>query len=141
MTYKMYGALIGCLGTMALVFAPSETFAKAGPGHSISHPSSGHFFRHHRRNNLGNNLGAFWPGYGDYSFAPFAEPAISGGQPVSGEVRGTCTYDIPWDWAHRCPPAVNPSERPYTPSCPEETLTFPGGYYGTEKTVNIIRCY
>ena len=141
MTYKMYGALIGCLGAMALVFAPSETFAKAGQGHSISHPSFGHFFRHHhRRNNFGNTFGDFWPGVGDYSFGSYGEPVIGGGQPVSGEIRNTCTYDIPWDWAHRCPPAVNPSERPYTPSCPEETLTFPG-YFGTDKTVNIIRCY
>jgi hypothetical protein len=140
MTYKMYAAFIACLGAAALLLAPHETFAKPGPGHSISHRPIAHFFRHHRRNNF-DNFGNFWPGFGDYSNGPYGEPAIGGTQPVSGEIRNTCTYDIPWDWVHRCPPAIAPSERPYAPSCPEETLTFPGGYYGTEKTVNIIRCY
>lgn len=52
----------------------------------------------------------------------------------------TYTYDVPWDWAHRYPPAVIPSERAYVPECPEQTVTV-AGKGGKEQTVNIIRCY
>jgi hypothetical protein len=53
----------------------------------------------------------------------------------------TQAYDIPWDWAHRYPPVVAPSRRPYVPSCPTQTVTVPGGHDSTEHTVNITRCY
>src|SRR3974390_1460943 len=101
MTYRMYAALIAGLSAVALVLAPNETFAKSGPGHSIFRPSIAHFFRHNRRNNFGNNFGAFWPGYGDFSYGSPSEPFIGGAQPIAGEIGNTCTYDIPWDWAHR----------------------------------------
>jgi hypothetical protein len=93
-----------------------------------------HFHRH-------RNGGAFWPG--DYGYGagptdggPYAEVA----QPTYDAPRTTCTYDIPWDWAHRCPPAVAPTEKAYAPSCPTEVMKFPGPD-GAERTVNITRCY
>jgi hypothetical protein len=52
----------------------------------------------------------------------------------------TYTYDVPWDWAHRFPPAVAPSDRPYVSSCPAESVTVTGRG-GKEQTVNVIRCY
>jgi hypothetical protein len=55
-------------------------------------------------------------------------------------MRYTYTYDVPWDWAHRYPPAVLPSERAYVPECPQQTVTVLGKG-GREQTVNIIRCY
>ena len=59
--------------------------------------------------------------------------------PQSGDVHYTTTYDVPWDWAHRFPPAVAPSDRPYVPSCPTETVTVPGR--NGQQTVNVTRCF
>src|SRR5271169_4802739 len=143
MTYRMYGALIASLSAVALMLAANETFARAGitSTHSISRPSVARSLRHHHRDNR-DNTGAFWPGVGDYddSYGPSnGEPIAGVAQPTSGDIHATCTYDIPWDWAHRCPPAVAPSARPYAPSCPAETVTVPG-HGGAEQTVSITRC-
>jgi hypothetical protein len=81
--------------------------------------------------------GYFWPGYGyDYgAYVPAAGPITA---PFAGpaEVRYTTTYDVPWNWAHRFPPNVIPSDRPYVPGCGEESVGVGGG-----KTVNVMRCY
>jgi hypothetical protein len=143
MTYRMNAAFIATLSVVALTLAANETFAKSGAAlrsastPSISRPSIAHSLRHHRR----TNVGAFWPGAGDFSGGPsYGEPMANVAQPTSGDIHYTQTYDIPWDWAHRFPPAVTPSDRPYVSSCPAETVTVPGRY-GTEQTVNITRCY
>jgi len=52
----------------------------------------------------------------------------------------TYQYDVPWDWAHRYPPNVVPSERPYVTTCPEETVTVPGRN-GADASVRVMRCY
>jgi hypothetical protein len=146
MTYRMYGALIASLGVVALVLAPNETFARSGvafrggvtPTHSFSHASAAQLFR---RNHRRNNAAFFWPGVEDYGYgSPGGEPVIGGTQPTSGDIRYTTTYDVPWDWAHRYPPIVAPSARPYVSSCPAETVTV-AGHDGSEQTVNIMRCY
>ena len=145
MTYRMYGALIASLSVIALMLAANETFARSGAArgggvastHSISRPSIAHSFRHHRRNNVG---GFFWPGDEGFYGPSNGEPMVDVTQPASGDIRYTNTYDVPWDWAHRFPPAVAPSERPYVPSCPAETVTVPG-QDGKEQTVSIMRCY
>jgi len=114
--------------------APRGAFAST---HSMSRPSVGPSFRHHRR----NNVGAFWPAVGDFGYGPSTgEPPGNAGQPASGDSHYTYTYDVPWDWAHRYPPNVTPSDRPYVPSCSAETVTVPGRY-GGEQTLNITRCY
>ena len=93
--------------------------------------------RHHRR----NNAQAFWPAVGGSFYEPSnGEPLADGAQPGSGDIHYTYTYDVPWDWAHRYPPAVMPSHRPYVPSCPSETVTVPGRH-GEPQTVNVMRCY
>jgi hypothetical protein len=144
MAYRMYGAFIASLSVVALMLAANETFARSGaaprggftPTHSISHPAFAQSLRHHRR----NNVGIFWPGVGDFSYGPSnGEPLVDATQP-SGDVHYTYTYDVPWDWAHRYPPNVIPSDRPYVPSCPAETVTVPG-HGGQEQTVSIMRCY
>jgi hypothetical protein len=61
-------------------------------------------------------------------------------QSISGDIRYTYSYDVPWDWAHRFPPAVAPSDRPYVSNCPVESVTVPGRG-GQERTVNVMRCY
>jgi hypothetical protein len=140
----MYGALIASVGAAALLLAANEAFARSGGApragiapQSASRPFIGHSFRHHRRN---NNVGIFWPADTGYN-GQNGEPVADAVPPApSNEVRYTYTYDVPWDWAHRFPPNVAPSDRPYVSSCPAESVTVPGRG-GTEHTVNVIRCY
>jgi hypothetical protein len=145
MTHRMYGALIASLSAVALMLAANETFARSGAAHSggftstrsISHPPAAQAFRHHRR----NHVGPLWPAVGGFFYAPSnGEPLIDSAQPLSSDIHYTYKYDVPWDWAHRYPPAVIPSDRPYVPSCPEETVTVPGRG-GQEQTVTVMRCY
>jgi hypothetical protein len=140
----MCGALIALLGATAVTLASSETFARTGGAprggfaatHSISRPSVGQPFRHHRRTTAG---AFFWPGTEGF-YGPNGEPLTGVAPPTSSDIHYTYTYDVPWDWAHRYPPAVTPSDRPYVPSCPAETVRVPGRD-GSEQTVNITRCY
>lgn len=145
MTHRMYGAFIASLSVVALMLAANETFARSGAvhrggfisTHSISRVPVARSLRHHRRNHVGTLL----PAVGDSFYGPSnGEPLVGATQPMSGDVHYTYTYDVPWDWAHRYPPAVTPSERPYVPSCPAETVTVPGRD-GSEQTVSIMRCY
>ena len=140
----MYGAFIASLGVVALMLGANETLARSGAapragvasGHPVFRPSVAHAFRHHRR----NKVGTFWPGAGGFFYGPNGEPITDAAQPVSGDIRYTYTYDVPWDWAHRYPPDVTPSDRPYVSSCPAESVTVPGRD-GTQRSVNIVRCY
>jgi hypothetical protein len=103
----------------------------------MARPSNIHSFRHHRR----NNVGVFWPALEGFDYGPSGgEPLVDAAPPASNDIRYTYTYDVPWDWAHRYPPNVVPSDRPYVSSCPSETVTVPGRG-GTEQTVNVMRCY
>jgi hypothetical protein len=125
-----------------------ETFARSGVapgGFSSARPlpnaSAVPSFRHHRR----HNTGTYWPGAGGYYYGPsnderLADVAPDAMQSMSRDVRYTYTYDVPWDWAHRYPPNVVPSERPYVSSCSSEPVTVPGRN-GGEQTINITRCY
>jgi hypothetical protein len=145
MTAGRYEALIVSLGAMALMFGANETLAApagqphgvTAPTHSFNRPPGAPPFRHHRRNGLGTY---FWPG-GDYSYGygPSGEPVGNIGQPPSNDAHYTYTYDVPWDWAHRYPPNVVPSDRPYVPSCGTEAVTVPGR--GGDQSINIMRCY
>jgi hypothetical protein len=140
----MYGAFIASLSVAALMLAGDETFAKSATArraafastHLSFRPPIGHSLRHHRR----NNLATFWPSMEGFYGPPNGEPMLDGRQPISSDVQYTYKYDVPWDWAHRFPPAVTPSERPYVPSCPAETVTFPGRD-GGDHTVTVVRCY
>ena len=149
MTYRMYGALIASLSVAALMLAGDETFARSATARRAAFASTHLSFhppivpslrhqslRHHRR----NNSGIFWPAIDGFYGPSNGEPMLDGTQPISNDVHYTYKYDVPWDWAHRFPPAVTPSERPYVPSCPAETVTFPGRD-GGDHTVTIVRCY
>jgi hypothetical protein len=152
MAYRLYGALIASLGVVALMLAANATFARSGAAvggasvaaHPMFRPSVARPFGHHR----GRRLGGFWsdggffydPSYGESYGGPLGGPLGEVGQPPSGDVHYTYTNDVPWDWVHRFPPQVVPSDRPYVPSCPEETVTVPGRN-GEEQTINIMRCY
>jgi hypothetical protein len=144
MTNIMHKAFIAALGTVALMFGAGETFARSGGTHGagvaasrgIAHPAAARAFRQHRRN-FGPVVGPF---YGPDAYGSDGAPLVDATLPRSNDVRYTYTYDVPWDWAHRFPPNVVPTDRPYVSSCAAETVTVPGRY-GAEQTVNITRCY
>lgn len=145
MTYRMHGTILASLGAVALMLAANQAFARSGAAahgtvtstRSNSHPFIAQSLRHHRR----NNVGTVWPAAGAFFYGPSSgEPMAGVTQPISGDIHHTYTFDVPWDWAHRYPPAVVPSERPYVSSCPTEAVTVPGRG-GGEQTVSVMRCY
>ena len=92
-------------------------------------------------------MGGFFPGAGGFFYDPsygsdgsYGDAPVQPPQQSSQDIRYTYTYDVPWDWAHRYPPNVTPSDRAYVTECPEQTVTV-RGRDGTEQTVNIMRCY
>lgn len=100
------------------------------------HSPAAHGFGHHRR----HSAGTYWPGGGGYYYSPpSGETVIAAPEPATRDIRYTYTYDVPWDWAHRYPPNVIPSDRPYVSSCSSEPVTVPGR--NGQRTINITRCY
>jgi hypothetical protein len=144
MMYRVFGALVASFSVAAVVLAPNPAVAGSATPHggsfasarAATHLPAFRSFRHHRRG------GIFLPGVDAFDYGtPSGEPLVGGTlPPPSGDVHYTYTQDFPWDWAHRYPPAVEPSNRPYVSSCPEETTTFTGRD-GKDQTVNVIRCY
>lgn len=113
--------------------------AAAAPGVSVHGgpraPGARPFIHHHRGH------GAYLPAVGAFAYGPDGESVPQQiPEQTSADMRYTYTYDVPWDWAHRYPPNVVPSDRPYVSSCPMQTVTVPGRH-GGEQTVNITRCY
>lgn len=149
MIARSHRALFASLSAAALLLSSSDSFARpagaAAPGivtaaapPAAARPPIGSGARFHRR----NAPWVYWPGGGGFFYdgAAYSQPFVDAGQPLSTDVRYTYTYDVPWDWTHRYPPNVVPSDRPYVPSCPTEQVTVPGRG-GSEHTVNIMRCY
>ena len=148
MAYRMYLTLIASVSAAALMLASSETSARSGVavgGFSAARPianaSAAPWFRHRARHNSGN----YWLGAGGYYDGPsnggrFADFMPDVTQSSSREIRYTYTEDVPWDWAHRFPPMVAPSDRPYVSSCSTEPVKVPDGN-GDERIINITRCY
>jgi hypothetical protein len=146
----MYVALVASLGVVAVMLGANETFARSGVAqqrgafaatHGNFHSPGNRAFRHHRR----NDGAIFWPGvdgddYGPSGDGPLGGGPLGDGTPPSGNMHYTYTNDVPWDWVHRFPPMVARSDRPYVPTCPEETVTFPGRD-GKDRTINVMRCY
>jgi hypothetical protein len=131
----MYGILIASVGAIVLTLASSESFA-ASKGAHLSHRMAAHGGRHHHR-----LPGAFVWGDDGYFYGPTGEAVVGGVQPLTGDVRNSnASDDIPWDWAHRYPPILGPTGRPYVSSCGAETVTVPDGRGGTGQ-VNVIRCF
>ena len=145
MAYRIYGALIAPLSVAVLILAASDSFARSAQATPRSGVASPHAMPrapgigHHRR----GHPGAFWPATGGYYYGPtYGEQSVAAevNQSIRGDIRYTYTQDVPWDWPHRFPPMVAPSDRPYVQSCNAESVTVPGRN-GTERTVNIMRCY
>jgi hypothetical protein len=144
MMKTMYGALIASLGVVALMLAADTSFAAAPRGGVSSthfHPRFARPFRHHHKNfNNNNNAGVFW-GDGGFFYEPPGGSGADLGQLIPEGIRNSNAFDIPWDWVHRYPPLVVPSDKPYVSTCPTETVTVPGRGGGPDQTVNIMRCY
>src|ERR1700730_17107726 len=114
MTHRMCRRFIASLGAVALVLAASEALADApiahvgglAPPHPTSAPSARRPLHHHR------GIGGFWPTAEDYFYGPsYDEPMVDIRPPrTSDDIRYTCTYDIPWDYVHRCPQVAAPPE-------------------------------
>jgi hypothetical protein len=148
MMSRSYGALLASLSAAALLLSASDSFARPGgvaphgltvaPSGTMARPPIAPGARFRGR----NTPLVYWPGGGGFFYdgATYSQPFGDTAQPLSNDVRYTYTYDVPWDWAHRFPPNVVPSDRPYVPSCPTEQVTVPGRG-GGEHTVNIMRCY
>ena len=147
MTPKMFG-VIASLSAAALTLSADESFARGGRGGGAvaapfvraGVPLAGRPFAHHQLRR--GFASGFWPAGGFYyGGGPYSEPLVDNSLPLTNDVNYTYTYkqDVPWDWAHRFPPAVNPSDRQYVPSCSNEPVTVPGR--SGEQTVNVIRCY
>lgn len=145
MMSRSYGALFASLSAAALLLASSDSFARPGgtAAHGLAAAPSGAVVRPPGARFRGRNAPwVYWPGGGGFYYGGGNDnqPFVDIGQPVTNDVRYTYTYDVPWDWTHRFPPNVVPSDRPYVPSCPTEQVTVPGRG-GGEHTVNIMRCY
>ena len=147
MTYRQHATMLASVSLAALIFSASAApagsaaprAAFAAPHPNIRPPVAGTFHHHHRHGVIG---GFYWPGYGygDDAAAPsYGAPTVEGAPP-SGDVQYTYKYDVPWDWAHRFPPNVTPSNRPYVPSCTDESVTVPGRH-GDDHSINVTRCY
>jgi hypothetical protein len=133
-------AFTASLGAIVLMLGANETFAASrgmsrGGGHPAFHRQAGHF-RHHR-----DAQGAFiWPGdYGGF-YGSAGQPLLDGAQPLPRDIGSSNASEFPWDWAHRYPPMITPSGRPYVSTCGAETMTVPNERGGTGE-VNIVRCY
>lgn len=133
MTRRIIGATIASLGAAALMLPATASFAGSAPAHPTVHSHVGHRFTHHRR-----VAGpTFWPGgYGYYYGPVYDEAPVEVTRSVPTHFHYTYTYDVPWDWAHRYPPMVVPSNHPYVTSCPTQVVSVGGG-----RTVNVTRCY
>ena len=91
MTYRKYGAFIASLGGLALILAGNATFAASGAAHGggrafaahpMFRPSATRSFRHQR----GYNVGAFWPGEGDWvDGSSVGQPGVDAAAPPKAE--------------------------------------------------------
>ncbi|MGJ4996886.1 hypothetical protein ACQR0Z_20855 [Bradyrhizobium sp. HKCCYLS3077] len=141
-----YRVWVACAGAAALML--SSQAASAGSGAAVAAPvaaapaAPGHvappvtIVRPHHR-----GYRPYLPATGAFAYGGTGEPVIQQiPERTSADVRYTYTYDVPWDWAHRYPPNVVPSDRPYVSSCPMQTVTVPGRR-GGDHSVTIMRCY
>jgi len=143
MPNRTYTAFITFLGVAASL-ASNQAFGGSGAapaGGSVSAPSIFRPSVTRRHHHIGRNIGTFFPWGGGFTVQPNVE--------VTQTIRDgiyTCTYDLPWDWVHRCPPSFfsGPPESPPPPvvhstGCPVQTVTVPGAD-GKDQTVTMLRC-
>jgi hypothetical protein len=140
MTYTKFGTLVASVGVMAFALVSHEASARpvasrgtVAAARPLVRPFAAHSFRHRHGS-------VFMPGFAGDFYGPGGAPVAEVPPPASSDVHYTYTYDVPWDWAHRYPPNVAPSDRPYAPACTAEPVTVPGRD-GGDHVVNVTRCY
>lgn len=143
MMRKVCAAFVLSLG-VGLAFASNQAFGEAWAGHGgVSGSKHSPFHRSHHHNR--RNLGAFLPTTGGFFWGPPNSGLnVEAYSPPVVDYRFTCTYDIPWDWVHRCPPLAGPPEPPLVPvvrapSCVPQAVTVPGAD-GKDQTITMVRC-
>jgi hypothetical protein len=143
MIYKV-AAVFAMFLSASLSLAFNQAFAQSGPAHhsaNFAKHSPHHRFPHHDHRRSKGLFGGFW-GVPDYEFGMDADAPTH--PPTVYEPRYTCTYDIPWDWVHRCPPVAAYPEAPSEPvvrgpGCVRQVVTVPGAD-GKDQTINMVRC-
>ena len=149
MVYRTYWLVLASVSATLASLSATNALAQAQAGHPgamvsqasaarpVSRPIAARPFRQHPR----NNVRGFWPLVGDTAYsAPDGQAVLAYPPQTSADVHYTYTYDVPWDWAHRYPPNVVPSDRAYVPSCSVDPVIVPGRN-GQEHAVNVTRCY
>jgi|SRR5262245_43687 len=142
MTSRVYTAFITFLG-VAITLASNQAFGQlsaAAPSGPPAMPSARHNVAPHR------NIGTFFPAAGGVFGGPFnSQPNLNLDvrQTITDGIY-TCTYDIPWDWVHRCPPIVSAPVPPpppvvLAPGCRPQAVTAPGPD-GKDQTITMVRC-
>ncbi|MGJ4905934.1 hypothetical protein ACQR0V_30500 [Bradyrhizobium sp. HKCCYLS2058] len=145
--FRNSGVFVVCAAAAALIFSTEAASARSGAAvaagpvgpSQVVRPAPGirPGLRHHHY----RGARAYLPAAGAFAYGGYDEPVPQQiPERTSADVRYTYTYDVPWDWAHRFPPNVVPSDRPYVSSCPMQTVTVPGRR-GGDHTVTITRCY
>ena len=126
--------------SVALTLASNQAFGQSKTSHGGSSASHRVFPHHHNQ----RHIRTFFPAAGGFFGGSFdGLPNANVYSPTSDEPRLTCTYEIPWDWVHRCPPVAAPPEPPLlplrAPSCASQAVTVPWAD-GNDRTVSIVRC-
>jgi hypothetical protein len=136
--------------SVAFILTSNQAFGQSGGVLAASPPHHHNFFPHQHRifphHHNRRNLGTFFPAVGGFFGEPFnSQPNLNLDvrQTITDGIY-TCTYDIPWDWVHRCPPIVNPPVPPpspvaFRPGCTGQTVTVPGSD-GKDQTITMLRC-
>ena len=145
--FRTFFACVGVAGAALLVTADASSARSGGGGVAAGHGGVASAHAMMRGHGVGGSRhrgrfagGVYWPGYDDdYGYGSDGGPVGEAVPAPSNDVHYTYTQDVPWDWAHRFPPNVAPSDHPYVSSCPTESVTVPG--HGGDHTVNITRCY
>src|SRR5262245_48206903 len=146
---KVQTAFITSL-SVAVALASNQAFAAptaAPAGGSASVRSGSPPTNTRPSHHNGRHTGAFFPWFWSPSGPSNAQPNIDVMQSITGGPSYTCTLDLPWDWAHRCPPSffasppapLPPPPVPYEPGCPAKTMTI-NGADGKDQTISIVRC-
>jgi hypothetical protein len=126
---------VALLSTANAAFAAAKSSSHGASTHHAAHRAAARFFHHHRK----TQAAVVWGDEG-FFYGPTGGAVLDVTPSVAGAGTYTNTNDIPWDWAHRYPPLVAPSQRPYVATCGAETVTVPDGHGGSGQ-VNVIRCY
>jgi len=153
MLRRMYAAFIMSLG-VAVTLASNQAFGQQGAAPLASMRSAGPSLPSVSSNPSAPSVPSapfFRTARGFHGARSFHRPLNHGLDlnEYRDITRFTCSYDIPWDWVHRCPPVASPLGPPPTPvvsapvisapGCVQQDITVPGTD-GKNQTITMLRC-